>query len=290
MSSALPIEIDLLRVQQQLAVGVAQSYDLGDMLRHCGELLDLLLPGASYELVWNADGARHTLGARGKALFTDPEPAQLERLRAGELVDSGASCWLPLRLRGKLEGWLALAPGGPNVDQAAALNMLGALLAPLICALEAPASSATRTDKLRTLNDVGRELSGVLRIEDLPETIYQGTCRVLDAPQFYIALYDEQDDMLHLLFMVEDGERVQRSEAWPASSGLAGLVIRQRTVLRTDNYLRECQQRGIIPVSVAGYMAQGAWMGVPLLAKDRIVGLITVSSRSPGYRYTDEQM
>ncbi|MBC8078511.1 MAG: GAF domain-containing protein, partial [Chloroflexales bacterium] len=167
------------------------------------------------------------------------------------------------------------------------LATLAAVVAPTAATL-LPASLGASSEQLRTLNQVGQLLSGVLRIEELPEAIYQGTCRVLEAPQFYIALLEEHTNLLRILFMVEGGQRMAADTAWPATDGLAGVVMRQRATLRTDNYLLECLDRGIAPVTVGGVLAQHAWIGVPLVVNDRVIGIITVSSRRPGYRYSAE--
>ena len=286
MSETLSSEIDLRHDYSSILPAIAQAADVAELVELCSAVLDALLPGAGFAIMWSADGERE-LGARGDAAPPAPNEQQRAQFGAGGLVDDRDAAWQPLRLRGAVVGWLALAAGGLSADQVGALATLAAVVAPTLATL-LPAPAGASSAQLRTLNQVGQLLSGVLRIEELPEAIYRGTCRVLDAPQFYVALLEEHTSLLRILFMVEAGQHIPPGDAWPASDGLAGVVLRQRVTLRTDNYLVECLNRGIAPVTVGGVLAQHAWMGVPLVVNDRAIGIITVNSRRPGYRYTAE--
>ena len=57
--------------------------------------------------------------------------------------------------------------------------------------LDAVAQREEHVDQLRTLNEIGRLLSGVLDPDSLLEAIFNATRRLVDAPIFYIAFYDE---------------------------------------------------------------------------------------------------
>jgi signal transduction histidine kinase/putative methionine-R-sulfoxide reductase with GAF domain len=284
MSETLSTDLELRHDFSALLPTIAQAPDVADLASRCAAALAALMPGVSFALTWIVDGEQQ-LG--GKMALPAPSAEQRAQLEAGALVDDGDVAWQPLRLRGALVGWLTVAPAGLSADQASALATLAAVVAPTVATL-LPAHSGASSAQLRTLNQVGQLLSGVLHIEELPEAIYEGTCRVLEAPQFYIALLEEHTSLLRILFMIEAGERMPPGPAWPASDGLSGVVMRQRATLRTDNYLRECLDRNIAPVTVGGVLAQHAWMGVPLVVNDRAIGIITVNSRRPGYRYTAE--
>jgi GAF domain-containing protein len=56
--------------------------------------------------------------------------------------------------------------------------------------------------------------------------------------------------------------------------------------IRTDDYLTECARRNVSPGGKPGR----AWMGVPLVAGDRAIGVISVSSFDPDVRYSDEHL
>ncbi|HEX9438348.1 MAG TPA: GAF domain-containing protein, partial [Roseiflexaceae bacterium] len=111
-----------------------------------------------------------------------------------------------------------------------------------------------------------------------------------DAPVFYIAFYDQGGDELELAYMVQDGVRQQNYGRWPANVGLAGVIVRARSPLYCDDYRAECQRRGVQPRPFEGIREAYAWLGVPLLAHDRLIGVMSVSSYREGYSYSAEHV
>jgi GAF domain-containing protein/two-component sensor histidine kinase len=69
-------------------------------------------------------------------------------------------------------------------------------------------------------------------------------------------------------------------------TGLTSQIARSRQPIVTDDYLAECERRGL---PCAGKPAK-AWLGVPLVAGDRVQGVLNVSSFQEEYRFTQEQV
>ena len=95
MSSISSAEAELSQIYSHLLVGMPQSHDLPDLLQRCIAVLDVLIPGASIDLVWGLPGKQCSLFTRDAALLASLAPRQLERLEVGELVDlgvGGAAC------------------------------------------------------------------------------------------------------------------------------------------------------------------------------------------------------
>jgi K+-sensing histidine kinase KdpD len=189
-----------------------------------------------------------------------------------------------------LIGWFYLESPRWAADGDAVLAVIAAPAGPALMLLEAEQRYAGQVAQLHTLAEIGRVLSGVLDLDTLLDAIYSATSQVVDAPDFYIGLFDDASGMLDLAYHVLDGQRARTRFRWRADQGLAGVIIAQRAPLRTDNYRAECDRRGIAPVHFGNTPVSNAWIGVPLYANDRFVGIMTVASRRDGYTYTADHV
>ena len=145
------------------------------------------------------------------------------------------------------------------------------------------AADARLLTELTTLTEIGQALTSITRPDELLELIYQQVSRVLDARNFYIALYDEAQETLHFPVAVKAGQRRNWSSQ-RGGQGPAEHVIRtQRPLLVTGDVAHRFQELGIefpgeLPCS---------WLGVPLLAGERAVGVIAVQSYEPTHSYDE---
>lgn len=217
-----------------------------------------------------------------------PLPSVLapERTRLNAL---GTPLFVPL-CGERLEGWLAIGPqtsGAPFTSED--LAFVSALADETVLALGKARTFSDlerRVRELSALSLVSQAVNFTLPVDDIFELIYTQTARILDAHNFFVVLYDEQRGKLRFAFYVEDGERFYPDEEWPLGVGLTSEIIRTSQPIRTDDYLAECGRRGVVSGGKAGH----AWMGVPLIAGDRAVGVANVSSFDPDVRYTDEHL
>ncbi|MBA4380847.1 MAG: hypothetical protein C0393_09290, partial [Anaerolinea sp.] len=72
----------------------------------------------------------------------------------------------------------------------------------------------------------------------------------------------------------------------PPNQGLSPEVIRSRHSILSEDYGRECQMRGVTPVTSGVY----AWAGVPLNAGAETIGALSVGSRDAASVYTPRQV
>lgn len=143
------------------------------------------------------------------------------------------------------------------------------------------AESQRQVTELTTLNQIGRALASTLHQEDLMELIYRQTGRVMNASNFYIALYDEAEDTIRFPLTIKEG-KPQKWRTWRGANGPAEYVIRTRQpLLVAHDAERRFQELGIefpgqVPCS---------WLGVPLLIGDRVLGVVAVHSYDPARSY-----
>ena len=187
-------------------------------------------------------------------------------------------------------GWLTLGPkrsGAPfSSDDLVALESLGSHVAVALEKARLISDLKRRVTEVDVLRLVGQAVNFTLPVDDLMELIYAQTSRVLDTSNFYIALYNPEKETLSFAFYVEDGERLYPDDEWPVGMGLTGEIVRTGVPIVTEDYIQECLRRGITPGGRPGR----AWMGVPLSAGDRVIGVMNVSSDDAAVTYSNEQL
>ncbi|MCX7683595.1 MAG: GAF domain-containing protein [Anaerolineae bacterium] len=241
------------------------------------------------EVSFGRDGplARHMLEKRESLyLFPDrPLPQYLQPEHEG-LKELCSSLLIPV----PGHGWLTLGSkrsGAPFTSED--LYTLESLASQIAVALEKArlfTDLERRMVEVDALRWIGQAVNFTMAVDDLMELIYAQTSRVLDTRNFYIALYNQEKGTLSFAFYVEEGERLYKDDEWSVQIGLTGQIVRTGRPIVTDDYLQECARRKVMPGGRPGK----AWMGVPLSAGDRILGVMTVSSFDPAVKYDDEQL
>ncbi|MGB9871463.1 MAG: GAF domain-containing protein [Anaerolineae bacterium] len=190
-----------------------------------------------------------------------------------------------------LPGWGWLTVGPTRLERFRArdawfLEMLSPQITAALDRVRLIADLERRVQELEAVGTIAQSVGFSVQPDDLMELIYTQTNRVLDARNFYIALYDPPTRTLRFAFYVENGERRYPEDIWSDTEGLTGLIVRTGQPIVTDDYLAECQRRGVRPGGRPGK----AWMGMPLISQDRILGVINISSFDPDVTYTAEQV
>jgi signal transduction histidine kinase len=249
------------------------------------------LPSAATQ--WTVDGSmprwlRSESGAhflhRGHALpaLLAPDQARIELIRA--------FLYAPLSGHQQLDGWLALGPKQTGqVYSANDLAFLDALTSQTALALERAVvfdDLERRVSELNALSRISQAVNFTQDPDDILELIYTQISRVIDTRNFYIALADAKRGTMRFAFYVEGNERLYPDDEWPVETGLSGEIMRHGQPIITDDYVKECEKRGL----KAGGKPGRAWMGVPLNAGDMPMGIMVVSDFREEVAYSPEQV
>jgi PAS domain S-box-containing protein len=138
--------------------------------------------------------------------------------------------------------------------------------------------------ELERLTEIGRRLATVLNPEELHQAIYEQMGLLTDTRNMFICLFDEARQRLYFPFYFEDGQRVPPKER-PLSHGLTDHVIRTRqALLIARDYEGTTRALGIEPFGPGAK----CWMGVPMLAEGRVLGVIAIWTRAAEGTYTED--
>lgn len=138
----------------------------------------------------------------------------------------------------------------------------------------ARASSERQVRRLASLTTIGKSISLRFTRDEFLHTIYEETRKVVDAPIFSISLYDETREELRFELDVID-EEIQPNSSMPLGPGLNSWIVRNQKPLLLSS-LR--QERSLGLRSIEDGLATESWMGVPMMALDRVIGVISVQS------------
>ena len=116
-------------------------------------------------------------------------------------------------------------------------------------------------------------------VEALIKIIQDQLGTIIDAKNFYIALYDEETDSLTLPFMADDKDK--GIESFPAANTMTGYVIKnQKSAL-----LSSSQQEKLVELGEIEFVGSRSkvWLGAPLKLAEKVIGVLAVQS------YTNEK-
>jgi PAS domain S-box-containing protein len=144
-----------------------------------------------------------------------------------------------------------------------------------------------KEEKIRT--SVYRISEAAYSAENLQEfyrTIHKIIAELMPAKDnFYIALFDEDAEMLHFPYFVDEEE--ENPGPQKLGRGLTEYVLRTgRSLLASPKVFAELEEKGEV-ISIGPPSID--WLGVPLKIGGKTIGVLTVQSYTEGVRYTEEE-
>ena len=131
-------------------------------------------------------------------------------------------------------------------------------------------------EELTALHTIDVAIASTLDLDEVLQRVYEQVVTVIDVATFHIALYDEEKDELHLPIIVDRGKRLPSQTL---EGGLSGWVVRTREPLWVGDMEKE---RDALPVeAIALGIPTRSLMVLPLIARDKVVGVISAQSYEP---------
>jgi len=189
-----------------------------------------------------------------------------------------AQLFLPLATKDRLVGFISLGGRPSGADYTAAeLALLSAMADRATVAIENArlfAERERRLTELAVLNEIGQAINAARSLEKTLETIYSETGRLMDTTNFYIALYDPQQQKVSFPLYVANGER-RTLPPRRFGNGLTEHILRTHQPLLIAERVEE--KIRALDLDVLGKPAC-SWLGVPILREDQAIGVIAIQS------------
>lgn len=219
-----------------------------------------------------------------------PPSLQSEKIRLQLL---NCQVYIPLPGRDHLTGWLALGPRlSGETYSSRDINFLENICDQAALAIERAQVVSDLETRMRQLNVLTRVAQGInitISLDDMLELIYAQTTQVIPADDFRIVLVgNPHSGELEPIFNVVNNERLIETEniiLYPETE-IERDVVQLRRPIFTDDYLRECQRRGVAVNSQGVF----AYMSVPLNSGAGTIGAISLGSRDSSVSYNQEQL
>jgi GAF domain-containing protein/CheY-like chemotaxis protein len=147
-----------------------------------------------------------------------------------------------------------------------------------------------RVEELSVLHELSRAVTGQLDRRALLEALRAQLGRVLDVRNMVVMVRadDGEDFEVALRFVDGEGDDSEPRRYPAAGIGLMAAVLQSGQPLRTDDYGAECAGRGLKPVAASERLRH--WLGVPLSARDRVLGVVALRSADQPFTEGDERL
>jgi GAF domain-containing protein/CheY-like chemotaxis protein len=152
------------------------------------------------------------------------------------------------------------------------------------------AENRRRVEELSVLHDLSRAVTGQLDRAALVEALRGQVARVLAAENMLVILKDEERGDLEVALRIAGGlEDTAPPRRFPTHAcGLVTVVLEQNGPVRTDDYAAACAHHGVEPVTTSAGLRY--WLGAPMHAGDRALGVIVVRGGDRAFTEADERL
>ena len=190
---------------------------------------------------------------------------------------------VPLMFRGKCVGVLDIQSRHLDYftkDQQRILALLASRLAVAIENARLFQKVRAQAETLLVLNEVSREISSILDVEELLRHAAEQVKRVIDYQILSIMLYDEEQHIFWHRVDVKHGQRVQGKMRVAASEGLVGAAATLREPVLVPDVTKDERYLMINPETRSE-------LAIPMMHKGKVIGVLDLESPQLNYFNAD---
>jgi phosphoserine phosphatase RsbU/P len=305
-----PLPAEVLATLTEIGESVNSSLDLDEVLartaalikRHIDyEIFGVLMVegGGTYlkhrfsigypnELVENlrvpvGQGITGTAAATGHPVRVSDTSKDDRYIAAIENVRSELA--VPLMLQGKPVGVLDIQSRHLDYftpDQQNILTLLASRLAVAIENARLYQKERTQAETLLLLNEVGRETSSILDVEELLRRAAEQIKRVIDYQILSLMLYDEKQKVFRHRIDVKHGQHVQGKLRVAVSEGIVGAAATLKAPVRVPDVSADPRYLMVNPETRSE-------LAIPMIHKGQVIGVLDLESPQMNY-FTEDHV
>lgn len=192
---------------------------------------------------------------------------------------------VPLMLQGKCVGVLDIQSRHLDYftpEQQSILTLLASRLAVAIENARLFQRVRSQADTLLLLNEVGRETSSILDVEELLRRAAEQIKRVIDYQILSIMLYDEEQKVFRHRMDVKHGHRVQGKMRVAASEGIVGATAALKEPVLVADVSVDPRYLMVNPETRSE-------LAIPMLHKGKVIGVLDLESPQANY-FTEDHV
>jgi phosphoserine phosphatase RsbU/P len=186
---------------------------------------------------------------------------------------------VPLVVRGRVIGVMDIESRQPDYFTPAQQTILTLVASRIGTAVENARlfeSAQKQAETLLLLNEIGREASATLHVEEVLRRAAELAKRLIDYQIFSILLYDETAAVFRHRVTVKFGQRVQEKSVVPAHEGIVGAAAKLRRPVAVPDVALDPRYRMVNPETRSE-------LAVPMIYKARVVGVMDLESPQLNY-------
>lgn len=186
---------------------------------------------------------------------------------------------VPLLAKGKVIGVIDLEAPWPDFFSERHQSLLELLAGRIATSIENARLYRRTLRQARTLhllNEISRELSSVLVLNDLLRKIGQLTKQLINYHRFSILLADERARTYNTVISIKQDERMPEKPQFPFGQGVVGAAGGNRQTVVVPDVTKD-------PRYIATNPETRSEMAVPLIYRDRVIGVVDMESPRLGY-------
>ncbi len=217
----------------------------------------------------------------GKPHFVADMSKDERRLRRSTIEVFASIYTVPLRAYDHVIGVLQLVWREPHQLTSAEVSLVGAVAPQLAAAIHNASlfnETRRRAEELATLRSIGLATTSTLNLREQLRLLYENVNQLLRADTFFVGLYDDTRNELRIEYVVEEGWFLRPIQVPLEQAGLSGWVITNQKALTLGD-LQHVEELPATPQHIT--RPARSWLGVPLMLKERIIGLISAQSFQP---------
>jgi len=227
------------------------------------------------------EGVTGLAAQRGEAILVDDVSKYPEYISAAPNVRSELA--IPLIVKNRVIGVLNLETheiGRFTEEHKRLLTLIGSRMAVGIENARLHTRTTRQARTLVLLNEIARELTSILNVDELLKRIAELLSRLIDYQMFSILLLDAAGEKLQHRFSLRFQENIQLKHDVPLGDGLVGYAARHSQAVLVPDVSKDPRYILLNPETRSE-------LAVPLIYKDNVIGVLDLEHTKRGF-FTDD--
>ncbi len=220
---------------------------------------------------------------RREAVLVNDVSASPEYISAVPNVRSELA--VPLIIKNRLIGVIDIEAQQPNYFNDEHKRLLALIASRMAVGIENARLYTRSTRQARTLllmNEIARELTSILNLDELLKHIAELLSRLIDYQMFSILLLDPISEKLQHRFSLRFQENIHLKHDIPLDQGIVGYAASHRTAVLVPDVSKDQRYIETNPETKSE-------LAVPLIYKDRVIGVLDLEHTRRGFFTEDHQ-